>query len=236
MILLIPCMCIFTRNHRIVERYPCIISPFDNATVASFGNRSMPPDFDHHHHHHHTNQINGLLTPQPSNSNLSDNLYLDMNGIIHNCARSDDKTQSRPTEKELMFKIFHYIDMLFTMIKPRKYFFMAIDGVAPRAKMNQQRSRRFRSALESHMARKKLVKRGAPVPDDLFDSNAITPGTEFMARLSQHLQYFIRKKMQEDTSWQRCKVIFSGHDVPGEGMSQIGIFRVNQILFNQTIN
>lgn len=54
-----------------------------------------------------------------------------------------------------------------------------------------------------------------------FDSNCITPGTPFMERLSRHLKFFIRKKIAEDPAWQGPKIIFSGHDVPGEGEHKI---------------
>jgi 5'-3' exonuclease len=52
--------------------------------------------------------------------------------------------------------------------------------------------------------------RGETVPDDPFDSNCITPGTEFMARLGKHLRFFIRRKMAEDPLWQKPAVVFSG--------------------------
>lgn len=56
---------------------------------------------------------------------------------------------------------------------------MAIDGVAPRAKMNQQRSRRFRSAKEAKDLRDKAIAKGEELPlEPPFDSNCITPGEE----------------------------------------------------------
>lgn len=80
----------------------------------------------------------------------------------------------------MILAIFAYIDFLFTKIKPRKTFFMAIDGVAPRAKMNQQRSRRFRTARDAREKREQAVRKGETLPEEkAFDSNCITPGMCF---------------------------------------------------------
>lgn len=102
---------------------------------------------------------------------------------------------------------------------------MAIDGVAPRAKLNQQRSRRFRSAKDMAEATKDLPKQqdddGNVKGPNVFDSNCITPGTEFMARVSETIKYFIRKKIKQDPVWRNLKIIFSGHEIPGEGEHKI---------------
>lgn len=152
-----------------------------------------------------------------------DCLYLDMNGIIHNCTHSDsDSPTFRMTEDKMFIQIFNYIEHLFGKIRPQKLFFMAIDGVAPRAKMNQQRARRFRTALDAEKAKEKAIRDGVELPtEDAFDSNCITPGTEFMAKLTKHLKYFISKKVSEDADWQGVEVVLSGHEVPGEGEHKI---------------
>jgi 5'-3' exoribonuclease 1 len=152
-----------------------------------------------------------------------DCLYLDMNGIIHNCTHKDsDSPTFRMTEDQMFIAIFNYIEHLYGKIKPKQLFFMAVDGVAPRAKMNQQRSRRFRTALDAENAKEKAIAQGIEMPkEDPFDSNCITPGTDFMARLTQQLKYFINKKISEDVEWQGVDIVLSGHEVPGEGEHKI---------------
>uniref|UniRef100_A0A8C4E982 5'-3' exoribonuclease 1 n=1 Tax=Dicentrarchus labrax TaxID=13489 RepID=A0A8C4E982_DICLA len=152
-----------------------------------------------------------------------DNLYLDMNGIIHQCSHpNDEDVHFRISEEKIFADIFHYLEVLFRIIKPRKVFFMAVDGVAPRAKMNQQRGRRFRSAKEAEDKIKKALDKGEVLPTEArFDSNCITPGTDFMARLQEQLKYFVHNKLSTDKLWQNVRVYLSGHETPGEGEHKI---------------
>jgi 5'-3' exoribonuclease 2 len=128
--------------------------------------------------------------------------------------------------------VFEYTDKLINLIKPKKILYVAIDGVAPRAKMNQQRSRRFRAALEAKETQEKekelLVEwksKGLKIPDlkkgKPFDSNVITPGTKFMDRLSHALKIYISHRINFNPLWKDLCVIFSDSNVPGEGEHKI---------------
>lgn len=166
-----------------------------------------------------------------------DNLYLDMNGIIHPCSHPENKAAPE-TEEEMFEAIFEYVEDILKIVKPKKLLYMAVDGVAPRAKMNQQRSRRFRAAQESHdkiieiqRIKNELHDRGVEVqtkPKEAhFDSNVITPGTQFMINLSEALRSWINKKLStdyidKDGIWPKdLVVILSDSSVPGEGEHKI---------------
>lgn len=145
-----------------------------------------------------------------------------MNSILHNCSHSNSTDINSMSDEQIFGAVFGYIDYLFNLIKPKKVFYMAIDGVAPRAKMNQQRARRFRSAVEAEELLKKAIASGEPIPKDpAFDKNAITPGTEFMAKVTENLKFYINQKVSNDKQWQDIEIILSGHEVPGEGEHKI---------------
>lgn len=103
--------------------------------------------------------------------------------------------------------------------------------------MNQQRSRRFRSAQEAKEKEKdkqdliQLLKQqngghlsaesAEAVTKKAFDNNSITPGTPFMDILASSLRYWCQYKLNTDPGWAKLKVIISDATVPGEGEHKI---------------
>ncbi|KAB8416385.1 hypothetical protein FH972_024904 [Carpinus fangiana] len=177
-----------------------------------------------------------ITKPNPNGEEM-DNLYLDMNGIVHPCSHPEDKAPPA-NEEEMMLEIFKYTERVVNMVRPRKLLMIAVDGVAPRAKMNQQRSRRFRSAQEAKEKDEQkaelyeLMKRQNPgkamdeesqeqAEKKTWDSNAITPGTPFMFILAANLRYWCQYKLNTDPAWEKMKVIISDASVPGEGEHKI---------------
>lgn len=151
-----------------------------------------------------------------------DYFYVDMNGVFHTCSHPSDDVQFRLSEAEIFQNISVYIEFLFNLIQPRKVFFLSVDGVAPRSKMNQQRTRRFKTAKEAIEREAKARQMGETIPSDpRFDSNCITPGTEFMHSLHNYLIKFLSEKVQHNNAWKNVEVIYSGYDVPGEGEHKI---------------
>lgn len=152
-----------------------------------------------------------------NNNNIKcDNLYLDMNGIIHPCSESSNLHTSI---NDIYFSIINFIDSLVDLAKPKQMLYLAIDGVAPRSKINQQRSRRF---LSKESSKEKLInKKKLELNLNIFnfDKNSISPGTEFMYNLSLFLQEQI--KLRKNNTWQHIKVILSDSNDPGEGEHKI---------------
>ncbi|GMM31100.1 ssRNA exonuclease [Martiniozyma asiatica (nom. inval.)] len=171
-----------------------------------------------------------IADPNP-NGEL-DNLYLDMNGIVHPCSHPENRPPPE-TEEEMMLEVFKYTDRIMNIARPRKVLMIAVDGVAPRAKMNQQRSRRFRSAKDAEIAHQekeremdKMRSLGKDIDDAVqnkkaWDSNSITPGTPFMDILAQALKYWTAHKVSTEPGWENLQIIISDATVPGEGEHKI---------------
>ena len=176
-----------------------------------------------------------MSRPNPNGEEMH-NLYLDFNGIVHPCSHPEGKP-APANESEMMMEIFKYTERVVNMVRPRRLLYIAIDGVAPRAKLNQQRARRFRAARDAKekdakdaefnvLLRRQQESRGEPttieeIVTKTWDSNVITPGTPFMFVLALSIRYWVQFKLNTDLAWANLKVIISDASVPGEGEHKI---------------
>ena len=156
-------------------------------------------------------------TPNKNKTSKYHNLYLDCNSIVYdavhelkeelyNQSLTEINKRSLIIERTLE-KIKEYIHT----INPSNTVFIAFDGVAPAAKMNQQKSRRTRTATLS-----KLIKNTDNLKSE-WDTTQITPGTVFMDELSKRA----RDIFNTPTEYNLNNLIVSPGDESGEGEHKI---------------
>jgi 5'-3' exonuclease len=149
-----------------------------------------------------------------SNKFKVDNLYLDCNSIIYDVYSKIEFDKLKLNEtitisiiKNVISKIEEYI----SIIQPSQTVIIAFDGVAPVAKLEQQRGRRYKSWYQNEMTRMILKKE----KDDPWNTTAITPGTKFMSELND----LITKHFNEQSlaKFNVSNIIVSGSNSVGEG-------------------
>lgn len=141
-----------------------------------------------------------------------DYLFVDWNCGIHPAARTT-------TPDKIYQAINKYLDCLVATVNPRKLLFIAVDGVAPRAKQVQQRQRRYHSKHMTSYTNSLKRDFGLDLPATQVDYNMISPGTSFMDQLTKETKKHIEQKM--DGPWKHLTVVFSDASVPGEGEHKI---------------
>jgi 5'-3' exonuclease len=162
-------------------------------------------------------------------------LLLDLNGMIHmSCQKVyrygafESKSLLRRSppvfagEKDdsVFYDVLRNISSLIEMVDPTEVV-LCIDGVAPISKQIQQRQRRFMSKKTS----------GG------FDSNCISPGTDFLYRLGNFLRTHLKINLEKN--WLNVSnIYFMDSLVPGEGEHKLFDFlrthknRLQDVHFN----
>lgn len=91
------------------QKYPKIISPVIEDMPQVIDGEEIPVD---------------TTKPNPNGEEM-DNLYLDMNGIVHPCSHPEDRPPPS-TEAEMMLEIFKYTERVVKMTRPRKLLMIAV--------------------------------------------------------------------------------------------------------------
>lgn len=148
-----------------------------------------------------------------------DNLYFDSNSIIYdfvhaNAIEKEEDYLSYETRviEGVCKKLKEYINI----IQPSKTVFIAFDGVAPVAKLEQQRQRRYKSQFIKSLESNANNKSNNP-PVVGWDTTAITPGTGFMKRLDGRLNTYFSSAKQ----FKLKSLIISSSIECGEGEHKI---------------
>lgn len=153
-------------------------------------------------------------------------LFIDANGIFYKAtakivpyeATEKEVNKLREMSKEqieekIIKAAVKILEDMITQFRPRDNLILAIDGVANAAKMNQQKTRRYKKETDM---------------DKIFNTRCFTPGTNMMVKLDQAFDKVIKKIDNIK------RVIYSSHLVPGEAEHKIfDLIRANKIILSR---
>ncbi len=143
------------------------------------------------------------------------NLYLDSNSIIYDALHRLSSEENSQIEINIIKKVCEKIEEYIKIIKPVGRVIIAFDGVAPVAKMEQQRTRRYKSWYQENI----LSNIDGTVKSN-WNRSAITPGTEFMNKLDREVKKYFSKKSRL-SNYKLDKLIVTTSTEPGEGEHKI---------------
>ena len=155
----------------------------------------------------HLFETYGLEIIKPNVSSC-DYLFFDFNSILYNVYAKD--VLKHQQKSVFIQSIFSELLALCQRMNPTKFIGIYFDGVAPRSKMIQQRSRRYKSILLQRLLSKE---------DEFAITNHICPGTEFMQELCLYLEHHLPSLKKQ--LYHRPKLLLSTVNVPGEGEHKI---------------
>lgn len=134
-------------------------------------------------------------------------LFIDTNGIVHDANKNVSlrrvykPAQREDYERDIHIEVVSLIRDIVKNVTPQSLLYIALDGVAPQAKIHQQSQRRYMASLHREGVQ--------------WDTNAITTGTKFMADLGYHLKHsHILNSLAP-------KIVVSTDKDPGEGEHKI---------------
>ena len=153
-----------------------------------------------------TKKYSNIVTDNTTDISSDTDIYcIDFNGLIHPVAQDIIKLyDKKDIEEKIIEKLWEKINYYINTFKP-KQIIICTDGVAPLAKMIQQRKRRYLTVYRNKIDNISIK----------WDTNAITPGTEFMNKLNLYIKTKIRYNPTD------VIINYSGSDEVGEGEHKI---------------
>ena len=198
------------RNAECINRNDINASPLYRVTEQSEHHISRQmgiPSYFSHIIRNYPNILRNLAFFVNSQTTPFHHLFMDCNSIIYDAVYSLQKegVTQESMETEIISRTIEKIKVYIRMIKPTKTVYIAFDGVAPFAKMEQQRTRRYKSRFMA------MQKKDA---GSTWNTSNITPGTAFMEKLSYHMEHAFQNK---EIEYGVKSILVSCSNQPGEG-------------------